>query len=175
MELNNEVMIAKVDTDCQCDTFDDELDEYVPAEYCYGDCYEYQKEDVFMILGEWYRLNDITEDDDIIVKGRRMTWQNLEGTATTDTLHLDSILALNGDFRIEWKLDIPTKTLTATRWSHDEPMGAYFDFDFEKMLPCEKCGDKVNADIHAEEFGMCVDCHTKYFDHDDPDHECPMC
>lgn len=167
MELNSEVMIAKVDTDCQCESFDDELDAYVPNEYCDGDCYEWQKEDVFHLLGEWYTLNEIDEYDDILVKGRRMTWQNLEGIATTDTLKLDSVLSFGGDFRIEWKLDIPTKTLTATRWSHDEPTGAYFDFDFVKMLPCERCGDKVQADIHAEELGMCVECSNKYYDHDD--------
>ena len=167
MIMNSEVMIAKVDTDCQCDSFDDELDEYVPMEYCEGTCYEWQKEDVFHLLGEWYALNEIDEDDVILVKGRRMTWQNLEGSAKTDTLNLDSVLSINGDFRIEWKLDIPTKTLTATRWSHDEPMGAYFDFDFVKMLPCNTCGDPVNADIHAEELGMCIDCSNAYFTHED--------
>ena len=167
MIMNSEVMIAKVDTDCQCDTYNEELDEYVPIEYCEGTCYEWQKEDVFHLLDEWYTLNEIDEDDVILIKGRRMTWQNLEGSAKTDTLNLDSVLSINGDFRIEWKLDVPTKTLTATRWSHDEPMGAYFDFDFVKMKPCDVCGDPVNADIHAEELGMCIDCSNDYFTHND--------
>jgi hypothetical protein len=167
MIMNSEVMIANVDTDCQCNDYNEETDEYEPMEYCEGTCYEFQKEDVFHLLGEWYALNEIEEDDVILIKGRRMTWQNLEGSAKTNTLELDGILAINGDFRIEWKLDVPTKTLTATRWSHDEPMGAYFDFDFVKMLPCNVCGDPINAEIHAEELGMCLDCSNAYFTHED--------
>ena len=163
--MNSEIMIANVNTDCQCENYNEETGDNEPSEYCYGDCYEWQKDDVFHLLGEWYTLNEIDEDDVIIVKGRRMTWQNLDGVAKTTTLELDSVLAFGNDFRIEWKLDVPTKTLTATRWSHDEPMGAYFDFDFIKMLPCDKCGEPVNADIHAEELGMCVECSNKYFDH----------
>jgi hypothetical protein len=175
MELNSEVMIAEVDTDCQCENYNEETGENEPNEYCYGDCYEWQKEEVFALLNKWYLLNGITEDDDILVKGRRMTWQNLSGVATTDILGLDNLLSIDGDFRIRWTLYIPTKTLSAQRWSHDEPMGAHFDFDFVKMLPCDKCGDKVEADIHAEELGMCVECSNRYFDHDAPDHECEMC
>ena len=167
MEQNLDVMIATVDTDCQCNYFDEELDTFMPMEYCEGDCYEWQKEDVMMVIGEWQLLNEITEDDTIRINGRRMGWTNADGYKDTDILELHSDLAINGDFRIEWKLDIPTKTLTATRWSHDEPWGACFDFDFTKMTPCDVCGDKVETDIHAEELGMCVDCSNKYFTHDD--------
>lgn len=37
----------------------------------------------------------------------------------------------------------------------------------EDEKPCVECGAMVDADIHAEEFGMCLECHTAYFTHDD--------
>lgn len=30
-------------------------------------------------------------------------------------------------------------------------------------LPCTECGWAVDADIHAEELGMCVECSYEYF------------
>ena len=167
MEQNLDVMVATVDTDCQCNDYDEELGEYVPVEYCYGDCYEWQKEDVFYVLGEWQKLNDITEDDTIRINGTGIGWQGRSGYKDTDILELDGALAINGDFTITWTLDIPSKTLKARRASHDEPMGANFEMEIIKMLPCDVCGDKIQADIHAEELGMCVDCSYNYFTHDD--------
>lgn len=37
----------------------------------------------------------------------------------------------------------------------------------ENTVPCDECGTVVDADIHAEEFGMCVDCSNEYFNHDE--------
>lgn len=167
MEQNLEVMVASVSTDCQCENYDEELGEYVAVEYCYGDCYEWQKDDVQYVIGEWQKLNDITEDDTIRINGTGIGWQGRSGYKDTDILELDGALAINGDFNITWTLDIPTKTLKARRGSHDEPMGAYFEMEVVKMLPCDVCGDKIQADIHAEELGMCVDCSYAYFTHDD--------
>jgi hypothetical protein len=35
------------------------------------------------------------------------------------------------------------------------------------LTPCDKCGDKIETDIHAEELGMCVDCSNEYFSHEE--------
>lgn len=35
------------------------------------------------------------------------------------------------------------------------------------MKPCDTCGVMIDADIHAEELGMCVECSNEYFSHDD--------
>ena len=45
-------------------------------------------------------------------------------------------------------------------------------FDLEQVInggltPCDKCGEKIQADIHAEELGMCVDCSNAYFSHEE--------
>jgi len=37
------------------------------------------------------------------------------------------------------------------------------------LTPCDKCGDKIQTDTHAEELGMCVDCSNAYFSHEDED------
>lgn len=167
MEQLLDTISATVSTDCQCDTYNEETDEYIPAEYCTGDCYEWQKEDVFYVLGEWQRLNEIDEDDRIIISGTGIGWQSRSGYKETDILELHGALALNGDFNISWTLDIPTKKLRARRSSHDEPMGANFEIDFIKTLPCNECGEPVNAEIHAEELGMCIECSNAYFTHND--------
>jgi hypothetical protein len=31
--------------------------------------------------------------------------------------------------------------------------------------PCDVCGTLIDADIHAEELGMCVECSNAYFTH----------
>jgi hypothetical protein len=167
MILNNEVWTAEVSTDCQCETYNEELDTYEPMEYCEGSCYEWQKEDVINLIGEWQTLNEIDEDDLIRISGTGIGWQSRSGYKDTDILELHGALSFDGDFRITWKLDVVEKKLTARRSSHDEPMGANFEIDFIKMLPCNVCGDSVNADIHAEELGMCLDCSNTYFTHND--------
>jgi NMD protein affecting ribosome stability and mRNA decay len=34
-------------------------------------------------------------------------------------------------------------------------------------LPCVDCGTMVDADIHAEELGLCLDCSNNFWGHDD--------
>lgn len=167
MEQLLDTISATVSTDCSCEIYNEETDEYEEAEDCLGDCYELQKDDVFYVIGEWQRLNEIDEDDFILIKGRGIGWQNLEGTAKTNILDLDGVLAINGDFTISWTLDIETKQLRARRTSHDEPMGAYFEFDFVHTLPCNLCGELISKDIHEEELGMCIDCSNAYYTHND--------
>lgn len=38
-----------------------------------------------------------------------------------------------------------------------------------KTLPCDKCGVLIDADVHAEELGMCLECSNKYWSHEDED------
>jgi hypothetical protein len=148
---------VSVTTDCVCDEGDYEG-------YCEGTCYEWQKEDVFALLGEWQLLNNVDEDDTIRINASSVGWQGRSGYKDTDILELHGALALNGDFKIEWYLE--GNDLTARRWSHDEPVGTGI-FTFDILKGCDKCGDLIQKDIHAEELGMCVECSHAYFDHSD--------
>jgi hypothetical protein len=154
-----EKLTASVTTDCLCENEDG-----TPQEYCFGDCYEWQKEDVFLLLGEWYLANGIDENDPIKIEVDRIGWTNSGAYKWTTPMELDGALSLNGDFRIEWYLE--NGELTARRWSHDEPVGTGL-FTFTHYKDCDKCGEPVLADIHAEELGMCVECSNAYFDHSD--------
>ena len=151
---------VSVTTDCLCGEGDTD---YL-TEYCSGDCYEWQKEDVFALLGEWQLLNNVDEDDIIRINASSVGWQGRSGYKDTDILELHGALSLNGDFRIEWYLE--DATLTARRWSHDEPVGTGL-FTFEVFKGCDKCGEPVVKDIHAEELGMCIECSNAYFTHED--------
>jgi hypothetical protein len=156
---------ASVTTDCECTTENDETGEFGPSNECFGDCYEWQKENVFELLGMWQTLNDIDENDPILINGTGMGWMRREGYKWTTMLELHGALALDGgDFRIEWYWE--NGELTARRWSHDEPVGTGL-FTFSHYRECDKCNTPIKADIHTEELGMCVDCSHAYFDHSD--------
>lgn len=144
--------VASVTTDCLCENEDG-----TPQEYCFGDCYEWQKESVFEVLGEWQLLNNIDENDHILIDGSGLGWMKQSGYKWTTMLELDGALALNGDFRIEWYLDLESKQLTARRWSHDEPTGTGL-FYFSHYKPCQKCGEPVVTTIRDETLTNCLNC-----------------
>jgi hypothetical protein len=154
---------ASVTTECECTTENDETGEFGPSNECFGDCYEWQKENVFELLGEWQKSNNIDEDDTILINGTSMGWARQDGYKYTNILELHGALALDGDFKVEWYLE--NNELTARRWSHDEPVGTGL-FTFTVYRSCDKCGEPIEKDIHIEEMGMCVDCSNKYFDHE---------
>ncbi len=153
-----ETLKASVTTDCLCENEDGS-----PTEECFN-CYEWQKEDVFELLGRCYFINVVDEDDTILIIAGSIGWQHRSGFKWTTPMELDGALSLNGDFRIEWYLE--DGELTARRWSHDEPTGTGL-FTFTHFKECDKCGEPVKADIHKEELGMCVECSNAYFDHEE--------
>ena len=159
---------VSVTTDCVCYTENDETGEHDFSNECFGDCYESQKEDVFWLLGMWQTLNDIDENDPILIQVDKIGWTNASAYKWTTMLELHGALALDGDFRIEWYWE--DGELTARRWSHDEPVGTGL-FTFTAHKGCDKCGEPVQADIHAEELGMCIECSNKYFDHEEEESE----
>ena len=73
------------------------------------------------MLGLWKERNGLEEDTTILISGEQMGWTRASGVKLTNFLELDGSLSLNGDFKLEWYLE--NTTLTARRWSHDEPTG----------------------------------------------------
>jgi hypothetical protein len=146
-----EKLTASVTTDCLCTNEDG-----TPMEdNCYGECYEWQKEDVFYVLGQWQKDNNIDENDHILIDGSGMGWQRQAGFKWTTMMELHRALSLDADFRIEWYLE--NNILTARRWSHDEPTGTGL-FHFSHYKPCEKCGEPVVTMIRDERLTNCLDC-----------------
>lgn len=128
--LNNEIMVATLTTDCQCQDEVDESGEWVPASECFGDCYDWQKEDVYWLIQEWAKGNGFDNDTAIRIDGNGMGWSNASGYKFSKVSELDSAMNLNGDFRLEYRL--VGNTLEVERWSHDEPTGGCI-FTFTKM------------------------------------------
>lgn len=40
------------------------------------------------------------------------------------------------------------------------------------MTTCDSCAVEMDADTHAEELGLCVDCSHRYWTHLDDGHTC---
>lgn len=142
-------LIAEVTTDCLCENEDG-----TPSNECF-DCYEWQKDGVFELLGEWQKDNAIDDNDHILIDGSGIGWMRQAGFKWTTMDKLHGALALNGDFRIEWYLE--NNILTARRWSHDEPTGTGL-FHFSHYKPCEKCAEPVVTILRDETLTMCLNC-----------------
>jgi len=40
------------------------------------------------------------------------------------------------------------------------------------VRPCVKCGVEMDADVHEEEMGMCLECSNRFWDHGKDSHAC---
>lgn len=106
-------------SDCICTNEDGSL-----SNECFG-CWEDSLCDFHDIVQTWRERAGIDEEK-VFISGRGMGWQRLNGHAIADLDTLYKALTLKGDFRIELQLE--GETLTAVRYSHDEPMGCSFSF-----------------------------------------------
>ena len=120
---------------CTCTIYDEttdstKLDEYgdpVRPEYCYGDCFTEERNNLDeIVIREWHRRNGITKDDEVVVKGSKMNWNRVSGLTVTQA-DVDSIidtLNIDTDWNLQFNLERDGR-LSCTRSSHDEPTGAY--------------------------------------------------
>jgi hypothetical protein len=157
-----------VTSDCICEVYDEELEQYTPATECFGDCYSEMVENLNeVIIKPYAEAKGWQLDDQIKVEVSAIGWQRRSGYTMTTLDGLLESLQINGDFRIVFTRNLDTNELTAVRYSHDEPVGTGTFEITEHYLSCDKCGDPVKDDVHAEELGMCVECSNRYFNHED--------
>lgn len=111
-----------MDTACQCYDETDE-GEVKPSSQCFGDCWDWQKDEARNLIRVWQELNEFDDDTLIKVEGSEMGWLRQSGFAEclSNPERITELLSLNAEFRLEFELI--GKTLTARRWSHDEPTG----------------------------------------------------
>ena len=115
----------EISSHCICVDYDGN-----PSNDCW-DCYQDAKDNLHYTIIDWLGENDASIDATVEIQGKGMTWQRLDGAAEVTANSILSALELHrADYRIEFKLN--GKELTATRWSHDEPMGASFTFNIQK-------------------------------------------
>lgn len=84
---------------------------------------EFDWEDAHAALREWA---DTAGVDYFTVEGKAMGWTRADGFTVIAWDILADAFSLNGDYRVVFTLADGENTLTAVRYSHDEPVGASF-------------------------------------------------
>lgn len=108
---------------CTCEDWDEETDTYSPSNSCWG-CFDDEMANFKSeILKPWMNANGYDEDTALIARGTGMTWQRLDGYAYLTPNAIVETLSINGDWTLQFTLSDGAKTLTAIRYSHDEPTG----------------------------------------------------
>lgn len=110
-------------TECECQFYNEDTGEFEPSDGtdCFG-CYDTAWDDfIENAYTPW--LNAIGADDSTVIRidGSGMGWQRRAGWASVSARDIHSAMTINGEYRIEYYFD--GTTLTARRWSHDEPVG----------------------------------------------------
>lgn len=123
-EINNEVQIVTLSSDCFCEYFDEELDSYVPCASCDGDCWDLAYYDYDLFFKEWLVAHPDQLTEILEVDGEGVGWMRQSGSAfvRADAKQLLDLFTLRGDFRLEFTFE--GRELRVRRWSHDEPTGS---------------------------------------------------
>jgi hypothetical protein len=131
-------------TECFCTVYDED-DNKQPATDCFG-CYDDELAYLAEKLGEWLTANEWTDETIIRVQFSGVSWQRVAGYGDITVDDILEFLTLNGDFRIVFTLTPDNKTLTARRYSHDEPMGTgLITFTRSPLTNCAYCGDPAEC------------------------------
>lgn len=121
--VSTEFETYEITNSCTCENYDEDTDTYSPSNNCWG-CYEDELSNLwFEIIKPWADANGFDEDTELIARGTGMTWQRLSGYARTTPKTIVDTLSLNGDWTLQFTLSNGAQTLTAIRYSHDEPTG----------------------------------------------------
>ena len=117
----------ELSTNCHCEYYDEQYDEYKPANECYG-CYDDDLTDIKNeLLNKWLDANDYELDTPIKLVGSQMTWRGVGGYKVTTPENLVASLELmNADFTLYFRASSDHKILEIVRTSHDE-LGALFE------------------------------------------------
>jgi hypothetical protein len=119
------VTTFEITNSCTCENYDEDTDTSTPAEYCYGDCYQDNRDNLYHeIVKPWFERNDLAFEDKVLVVCKNVNWDHVDGvtTAVCDREGFIDALSINTEWRLDFRLD--GNRLTARRYSHDEPMGS---------------------------------------------------
>ena len=104
--------------------------EYVGCDGCWDEMTEDVKTHLFDPWRASRDTHELGDDFPFYIQGRGMTWQSINANSAQLQSWSDALncLSLNGDYTLRFTFDPDAKTLTVRRSSHDEPMGAWFEF-----------------------------------------------
>lgn len=138
-------IVYELSNTCRCIATDDDGNELkdengypVGVDYCYG-CWQDDLGNIeFDIIEPWKKANGISNSDYVIISVERATWLNVSGhgICNGEFKNIVNSVSLDGDdCTLKFTYD-GDKTLTAQRWSHDEPTGTGI-FTFRKATDDE--------------------------------------
>ena len=136
----SEDIVYELSSNCRCTVYDSETDSEVlddngnpvPSEHCDGCWQDDQSNTEYDIIHPWQIANDIADQDYIVINANKLSWRNVDGYALSkgDFKSILKTLTFDGDWTLKITYD-GDKTMTARRWSHDEPTGTGI-FTFRK-------------------------------------------
>jgi hypothetical protein len=148
-----ETATAELTTYCTCEVWDEETDTYSPADTCSDYCFSDAEEWAGELVQDWLDSQDLNEWEQVIIQGTGLGWRSLSGfkLVKPEPLEIVRALYLNGDFTITYSLT-PEGNLTARRGSHDEPMGAGFEFAKIQVCAWSECNDTEG--LESDSYGQ---------------------
>ena len=146
-------------SNCTCGDWVDEDDGQVYEADCIGSCYDDQLYNLNEELTKWRKANDYAIEEIIRVEASGMGWQRSSGHKDILITEIDSCLRIDGDFTIKYSFSDDYLTLTATRYSHDEPVGTgLITFNLSPLSCCDRCGHVAKCKPFADE-SFCDYCY----------------
>lgn len=154
VELTNSCTCTVLDDDAEFD-----IDNYKPAEYCFGDCYDMALDDINEYwLTNWQEANGFDEDTVIRINGYKMGWMSRTGEIDIKIKEIVKTLGFDGDWILKFKFSEDYKSLDIVRYSHDEPTGAMFTVSKYDSDTCEYCGEVALCEKITDRTGDGLAC-----------------
>lgn len=152
--------VIELSTNCSC-VFLDEDDNWKESEYCSGICWEDSIDALAWEIEEWKEANGFTDRTLIRVQAEAVGWMRRSGYKDVYPEDVSMCLNLDSDFTIRFTFSEDYKTLTAQRFSHDEPTGTgTITFTESPLSKCDYCGD-VDSCMKLGEDNLCEFCHER--------------
>lgn len=138
----NELTQIEISSECSCTYLDEYGEEQPMLDHCFSGCYSEQLDYLQRELNKWLKANEWDDETIIRVQFSGVSWQRVAGYGDITVADIPEFLTLNGEFRIVFTLTADYKTLTACRYSHDEPVGTgLITFTRSPFVRCDYCGD----------------------------------
>lgn len=152
--------IIELSTNCSCQIYD-ENDELKEADFCYGYCWQDVLDELSFAIEKWTEINGYTDSTIIRVQAEAIGWMRQSGYKDVFPQDISKCLNLDSDFTIYYTFSEDYKTLTAQRYSHDEPVGTgRITFTESPFSQCDFCGGLAECKKLNEE-SICEYCGTE--------------
>jgi hypothetical protein len=147
----------EITSNCICTYIDEDDGQEYEAD-CVG-CYDDQLYNLNEELAKWQKANNFSVDEIIRVEASGLGWTRQSGHKDILITEIPRCLNIDGDFTIKYSFSDDYETLTAVRYSHDEPVGTgEITFSRSPLTNCDRCGYPALCKPFADE-SFCDYCY----------------